>query len=475
MTTLSLPQLISLGSAAFGLVMLFVSLFQMSRETWLKPFQSIMMVFCYAFPTAVLLYASKASVNYILGAGFAGLGLLIGIFIGARIGLRGASGGIFGSRSRFPTFVWSLSSLATPLTALTGLPALFALGVMGILFGFGMVIASEGTLFLRLVFFKSPAPAGNASDSGVKPQTPAGPSGKRRGMVLAVIAALVVMCACVGIAAPSIFPDVLKLPSFLSNPESNETSSTDGQPAAQNVSQQQMNPVIPSLEPAEIDPTPEDKLPLPETVALPSALPAGNEPINETETPDWPVINGGENLAASAFWNQEGITAAAGTLTISTQNGYFMFINKEGQYLDLSEAKDFGVRAVIEVPEGGFGGISLYAALPKGEWWQGVKRLDVGLDKSGVVIAAWDGSGEGPVIWQEFEPQKPQTKMEVTVYKEGDLLDVFADGQKLVRVKLNGLLDADKVYFGVNVAPQTQTIIHSISVLAPGGQGVEVR
>ena len=35
----SLTQIVSLGSALFGLVMLIVNLFQMRKEAWLKPIQ----------------------------------------------------------------------------------------------------------------------------------------------------------------------------------------------------------------------------------------------------------------------------------------------------------------------------------------------------------------------------------------------------------------------------------------------------
>jgi hypothetical protein len=140
MKTGSLIQFISLGSAAFGFVMLFVSLFQLRKETWLKPIQSVVILLSFIFPTVMLIFSSGAMLNYLLGAVFLALGLLIGLVTGMRTKLRGADGGgVIGKRSRFPTFMWSLPSL-------------------GILFGLGLVVSSEGILFFRLLMFKAPTP-----------------------------------------------------------------------------------------------------------------------------------------------------------------------------------------------------------------------------------------------------------------------------------------------------------------------------
>ena len=151
MSTSSLIQYISLGSVLFGMVMLpgRVSLFQMRKEAWLKPLQSVIMLVSFTVPTILLLTASGGMVNYTLGAGFLGLGLIIGLIIGLRLKLRSASGGVRGKRSRFPTFMWGLPGLVTPLLARTGSPALYALGLMGVLFGLGLVVGSEGILFFR--------------------------------------------------------------------------------------------------------------------------------------------------------------------------------------------------------------------------------------------------------------------------------------------------------------------------------------
>jgi hypothetical protein len=149
MSTSSLIQFLSIGSAAFGLIMLFVSMFQMRKEAWLKPFQSVIMLVAFTFPAIMLLVASGGMLNYALGAVFLGLGLLIGLIIGVRLKLRSANGGVRGKRSRFPVFMWGLASLATPLLARTGSPALYALGMMGVLFGLGLVAGCEGVLFFR--------------------------------------------------------------------------------------------------------------------------------------------------------------------------------------------------------------------------------------------------------------------------------------------------------------------------------------
>ncbi len=164
MNASTLIQMISLGAAGFGLLMLLVNLFQMRKENWLRPLQSVLIVLCFAFPSALLLVASGGMLNYVTAAVFLVLGLLIGLLIGARLKMRRVPGGVMGKRSRIPTFMWGLASLASPLLARLGSPAWYALGLMGVLFGLGLVLGCEGVLFLRaLVLGRGAQPAAQAA------------------------------------------------------------------------------------------------------------------------------------------------------------------------------------------------------------------------------------------------------------------------------------------------------------------------
>jgi hypothetical protein len=59
--------------------------------------------------------------------------------------------------------------------------------------------------------------------------------------------------------------------------------------------------------------------------------------------------------------------------------------------------------------------------------------------------------------------------------KEGNQLNLFANGKPLGQLPENGMLSANRIYFGVNVAPNTKLIIDKISAESKDGKGVVVR
>jgi len=80
---------------------------------------------------------------------------------------------------------------------------------------------------------------------------------------------------------------------------------------------------------------------------------------------------------------------------------------------------DFGVSATIGGDTENAADLSLYGALPQGEFWRGTKRLDVGLRSGKLVISALTGEKPEPTLAKTFPTPGVSRPASVGVRKIG--------------------------------------------------------
>jgi endo-1,4-beta-xylanase len=133
---------------------------------------------------------------------------------------------------------------------------------------------------------------------------------------------------------------------------------------------------------------------------------------------------------------------------------------------------DFGVAATIGSDSDGAADLVLYGALPKGEYWQGVKRLDVGLRNGRLAISALTGETRDPAIQRSLPTPGVSRSGRVGVRKVGSDLVFRVNNAEVGRVADPGLFGAGVVDLGVNVAPHTTMTIADLAVeVPPNGAG----
>jgi len=128
---------------------------------------------------------------------------------------------------------------------------------------------------------------------------------------------------------------------------------------------------------------------------------------------------------------------------------------------------DFGLSATIGGDTENAADLSLYGALPQGEYWQGVKRLDVGLRVGKLVISALTGEKREPAISQAFPAPGISRPANVGVRKIGPDLVFRVGGTEVGRVTDPGLFAAGVVHLGLTVGPRTTMTISDLAVEAP--------
>lgn len=213
-------------------------------------------------------------------------------------------------------------------------------------------------------------------------------------------------------------------------------------------------------------PTPE-----PTNTITVTPIPIATPTVTPTPQPQWTTIKGGENLLVNPSWQYiRGAQVTDGKLIISATDTFVTPINLENF---LAIDGDFGISAKIETKTRDTGAISLFGALPQGDWWQGVKRMDVALNSGRAFVNIYTGAEQKQSYSQSYRISGSSGIVQLEVRKVGDRLLVFANGSQLDSipdVRGQGLFEKGRVYVGANVAPQNQLTIYNISVTALQGQ-----
>jgi endo-1,4-beta-xylanase len=203
-------------------------------------------------------------------------------------------------------------------------------------------------------------------------------------------------------------------------------------------------------------------------VILSSAAFASISPRN-----GWTLAEGAQDLIQAGSWDcVPAVIADSGGITITAANNYNTVINTSGPRLRVQG--DFSVLATISMPANANTFLTLVGTLNSGDWWNGLKRLDVGLGTAGIVVNYWTGSSpdaRGPAF--PFSPANTDA-FNLEVARIDRQIVVFVDGAEVGRVSDPGLFDSGQLYLGFNVAPQRTLSVLALAAAVPSDSASNV-
>ncbi len=215
---------------------------------------------------------------------------------------------------------------------------------------------------------------------------------------------------------------------------------------------------------------------------LQTASPGPPSPAAATATPlmlgeKWLPVDGGEDLIQDASWESlPRVEVVEDRLVVSAEEeGYAAAINRDG--LLIEGDGPFAIAADIEAAENTMASVSLYGKLSDGEWWQGVRRLDVGVISDTVLAIVYDGTQPEPSAVYDLGTTRTPRRVQWEVRVGNGSLAFLVAGREVRQAADPGMFIDGRVYLGVNVSPSNILTVHSLSALIPEGQeeGLTVR
>jgi endo-1,4-beta-xylanase len=196
------------------------------------------------------------------------------------------------------------------------------------------------------------------------------------------------------------------------------------------------------------------------TAAVSSAL---------TPRTGWVFVPGAEDLIQAGMWTcAAGLTATPTSLTISAITNYNTISNTTGPVLH--PQGDFSVLAELSAPSSSGTFLSLVGTLStSGPFWQGLKRLDVGVDNKTILATYWTGASSNTTSHSFPMPQGATDTIALEVARIGSEITVFVNGSEVGSFADPGLFASAVVYLGFNVAPQNTLTVSAMAAAMPAG------
>jgi len=183
---------------------------------------------------------------------------------------------------------------------------------------------------------------------------------------------------------------------------------------------------------------------------------------------DWVLVSGAEDLLQSGNWScVSGVNSAPRSLTVSAgSSGYNTVINTSGPLLRVTG--DFSVLASISAPANSTAAmLTLVGSLSSGEWWNGLKRLDVGISNGLIQMSYWTGTSPTATSTQSFGPVPATDVIDLELAHVGSQNIVFVNGQEGGRFSDPGLFTSGQVFLGFNVAPSNTLNVTALAAARP--------
>jgi endo-1,4-beta-xylanase len=191
------------------------------------------------------------------------------------------------------------------------------------------------------------------------------------------------------------------------------------------------------------------------------------------EAERWLTVQGGDDLTEHPAWQCVGSVDVVGdALVIEAGDGYVTPRFGQGPYV--RARGDFGLSASVDVATQELAAIVAFGALPKGEWWRDIRRLDFGLAQGQATLIYWDGTAPRPAFTQNFAIASVSDSVELSLRRVGDQLVFRVDGQEVGRIQDPGAFPENRAYLGANVAPGNRLTIDRLTIEAKAGQESEI-
>jgi endo-1,4-beta-xylanase len=174
-----------------------------------------------------------------------------------------------------------------------------------------------------------------------------------------------------------------------------------------------------------------------------------------------------QNLALDSSWISPNVTINGSRLIFTTTDKLIAPTNRTGPHLEFTG--DFTVTTTFEIAKltTDYTAWQLTGALATGEWWHGLKRLDVAIRQGRVDINMYTGNVSTAVMTKSFPFPDLTPKVQVVVSKSAQGLSVTVNDKVLGPLDDPVLFNAGVVYFGFQVPPNNQLTVYNLAVLAP--------
>jgi endo-1,4-beta-xylanase len=194
---------------------------------------------------------------------------------------------------------------------------------------------------------------------------------------------------------------------------------------------------------------------------------SGASPL--TPRPGWILVPGAQDLLQTGQWGcVSGVTPGANSLTIAAgSGGYSTVIDTSGPSLQVQS--DFSILAQLSAPASNPGTfLTLVGALSTGgQWWQGLKRIDVGQSNNGIAVNYWTGDSASATSQSFSWPAGAADSIGVELARVGTQIVVFAGGSQLGSFNDPGLFASGQVFLGFNVAPNSSLTVLALAAAMP--------
>ena len=186
----------------------------------------------------------------------------------------------------------------------------------------------------------------------------------------------------------------------------------------------------------------------------------------------WVLVPGAEDLIQTGSWScNPAVAVSANSLTVSAGSGYTTIINTSGPMLKTTG--DFSVLATFSASSNAGAFLTLVGTLNTGsDWWNGLKRLDVGFGSDTIFANYWTGSSSTATTQATQMAAAANTPINFEVARIGNQIVVFVNGAQAASFADPGLFASGQVYLGVNVAPQNSMTMLSLAASMPAGSNV---
>jgi endo-1,4-beta-xylanase len=188
-----------------------------------------------------------------------------------------------------------------------------------------------------------------------------------------------------------------------------------------------------------------------------------------TPRTQWVFVPGAQDLVQVGLWScVSGVTMTGDTLTVAATAAYNTISNTVGPVLHPDG--DFSVLADLSAPLSSGTFLTLVGTLATGsQFWQGLKRLDVGVLNKNIVANYWTGNSANPTSHTFPLPQGASDAIVFEVARIGAQITVFANGSEAGSFPDPGIFASGVVYLGFNVAPNNTLTVLALAAAMPSG------
>lgn len=183
----------------------------------------------------------------------------------------------------------------------------------------------------------------------------------------------------------------------------------------------------------------------------------------------WVFVPGAQDLIQAGQWScVGGVTVGANSLTVAATTNYNTVVNSGGPALH--PTGDFSVLAELSAPSSSGTFLTLVSQLATGDqFWQGLKRLDVGTDGKNILALYWTGDSANNVAHGFPLPAGGADTIQLEVARIGSNITVFVNGTQVGSFADPGLFSSGIAYLGFNVAPKNTLTISALGASMPSG------